>query len=665
MPRQVGSNSSKFPLEELIAQCDLAVRTIDETVISVGRTFEDSSSSQLTSVIQSPLAVLERNIEKLRGVQQTVEDIMRIKDAPFCGTRFTTRQVTDWTFRGVDYFAAIVAVALIIMETSDTASKYLGDTDVPKGFTAALVMVSKVLSAATDYRNKKKLEHEKFLGMLKDVRLKCEKIEEAAAIYNVFRSISNLKTELESAVDPRSQCKDAVKVLKSMPQTKIQADLAKNLKKQLSSAIEIQARELVEARFRAIFDRNNPINIKRRLFERWVDHMTLANKVAKIHKYNRFMILEDKDKMKFTFKQWASVFLNRKKVLDKSRELLQKQSFGTVGSGQPFSALSREPLHKTASQHLSLTSKSSVRKPANLRPTIVRHQSDESIDSQDIDSDEAASMHSSIDDRQSTRRGPDSISSSHSRLNTGREMGRRPSASQSIDSFEGGHPGGVFDSTYTPDGYMIPYDSRQLNSGAGVFPQLPANPRFYPDSRSISMEGASGRNFESLEMQQMDLRGLPQPYVGYSNMSIHSNDSGIVPPDYAMYPGSAPRSVRSGTDTPAALYGTQGSAYSETGSKKSTMSHEREMRVSRTVPLSTAKDVIQDGQLMIEGSLCFASQAAQQGGVLASAAAQQGGVLASTLAQEGIRLNLPPLPIESSSLGGSASDHVVVQMAKD
>ncbi|MBM3194634.1 MAG: hypothetical protein FJZ60_02595, partial [Chlamydiae bacterium] len=470
MPRQVGSDPSKFPLEELIAQCDLAVKTIDETVISVGRTFEDTTSSQLTSVIQSPLTVLERNIEKLRGVQQTVEEIMRIKDKPFCGTRYTTRQVTDWTFRGVDYFAAMVAIALIIMETSDTASKYLGDTDVPKGFTAALVMVSKVLSAATDYRNKKKLEHEKFLGMLKDVRLKCEKIEEAAAIYNVFRSISNLKTELESAVDPRSQCKEAVKVLKSMPQTKMQGDLAKNLKKQLSTAIETQARELVEARFRAIFDRNNPINIKRRLFERWSDHMVLANKVAKINKYNRFMILEHKDKMKFTFKQWASIVLNRKKILDKSRELLQKQSYGTVGAGQSFSSLSQEPFRKAASRHPDLPSKSSFRAQPDLRPTIVRHQSDESIDSQDIDSDEAASLHSSIDDRQSTRRGPGSVSSAYSRQNSGREMGRRPSASQSVDSSERGHPGVIFDPRmgFTSQGYMIPYDPRQLNPGAGV-----------------------------------------------------------------------------------------------------------------------------------------------------------------------------------------------------
>lgn len=200
---------------------------------------------------------------------------------------------------------------------------------------------------------------------------------------------------------------------------------------------------------------------------------------------------------------------------------------------------------------------------------------------------------------------------------------------------------------------MIPYDPRHFNPGSGVFPH-PADPRFFADQQTISMGGIDGRNFEGVEMQRMDPRILTQPYAVYPNMSINTMGSGIVPPDYAMYPGSAPRSVRSGTDTPAAIYGTQGSAVSETGSRRSNRSQDRVLTASRPADLSTSKEVIQDGQLTIESSLCFAPQTGQGGGVSAS-----------SISHEGIRLNLPPLPIESSSLSGAASDHVVVQMGKD
>jgi len=325
MPFKVRSSAGCFPLEELINQCDFAVKAIDETVISVGQNFESKETTEMVAVIQSPLAILERNIQKLREVQTTVEQFLNKKDPFFCGTRFTKQQVADWTFRGVDYMAAFVAVALIIMETSDTATKFFGETDVPKGFTAALVMVSKVLSAATDYRNKQKLEKEKFLGMLKDVEIKCQKIEEAAAIYNVFRSISALKNQVPTAIDPRSNCKDAVKLLKGMPEVKIQGDLAKNLKKQLASAIEDGAKDLIQERFRVVFDRKNPINIKRRLFNRWYHAVVLSNRMSKIFRHNRFLLLQDQEKLKFAYKQWANIILIRKKIMDRSQELLGKR----------------------------------------------------------------------------------------------------------------------------------------------------------------------------------------------------------------------------------------------------------------------------------------------------------------------------------------------------
>lgn len=649
MPRQVGSNPSNFPLEELIAQCDLAVKTIDETVISVGRTLEDSSTSQMTSVIQSPLTVLERNIEKLRGVQQTVEEIMRIRDKPFCGTRFTTRQVTDWTFRGVDYCAAIVAVALIIMETSDTASKFLGDTDVPKGFTAALVMVSKVLSAATDYRNKKKLEHEKFLGMLKDVRLKCEKIEEAAAIYNVFRSISNLKSELEAEFDPRVQCKEAVKVLKSMPQTKMQGDLAKNLKRQLSTAIETQAKELVEARFRAIFDKNNPINIKRRLFERWVNHMLRSNKMAKINKYNRFMILENKDKLKFTFKQWASILLIRRKILDKSRELCHKSSYGASRSGGSFLALPGERSIDAKSCSSFLGVKSLIREPAGSGPKVSRLESEDSVGSQDIDSDEVASVHSSVDERFSTKCGPSSVSSSQSRQTHHKSFSRRLSGSQPADFFDRDH----LDSNLGL-GHLSLRNSAEMNPSASAHPTLGYNSRLFSSADFIQPHQLPVGQFDFEEGLITDPRWNLQTYGGNLSLSGQLEGFGVIPPDQASLHISAPRSVKQRPNTAAVLYNTQGTAFSDTGSRKSSVSLEREQALPLVPVESMAKSDIPNQTIIIQSSLCFANEVQKQGEVLSQ------NILSDT-----IRLNLPPLPMESRSKDGAACDHVVVQLGND
>lgn len=649
MPRQVGSNPPKFPLEELIAQCDLAVKTIDETVISVGRTLEESLTDQITSVIQSPLTVLERNIEKLRGVQNTVEEIMRIKDKPFCGTRYTTRQVTDWTFRGVDYFAAIVAVALIIMETSDTASKYLGDTDVPKGFTAALVMVSKILSAATDYRNKKKLEHEKFLGMLKDVRLKCEKIEEAAAIYNVFRSISNLKSEIEAEPDSRLHCKQAVKVLKSMPQTKMQGDLAKNLKRQLSTAIETQARELVEARFRAIFDKNNPINIKRRLFERWVDHMSRANKMAKINKYNRFMILENKDKLKFTFKQWASILFNRKKILEKSRELLHKSSYGASRSGGSFPAFPGERSVDAVSSSSFLVATSLKREPASLDPKASLLESEDSVGSQDIDSDEVASMHSSVDDRFSTRWGPSSVSSSQSRQTHHKSFSRRLSGSQPGDFFDRDHLDSRLES-----GRVSLRNSGEMNPSATALPPPGYNLRLFSNANFMQPHQLPVGQLEFEEGQSTDPRWNLQAYGGDLSFSGHSEGFGVIPPDHSLLHISAPRSVKQRSNTATVLYNTQGTAFSDTGSRKSSVSLEREQALPLVPVENMAKSDLPDQTITIQSSLCFANEAQKQGEVLSQ-----------NIPRDTIRLNLPPLPMESNSKDGAACDHVVVQLGND
>jgi hypothetical protein len=680
MPFKVRSSAGRFPVEELINQCDFAVKAIDETVISVGQNFESKETTEMVAVIQSPLAVLERNIQKLREVQTTVEQFLNKKDPLFCGTRFTKQQVADWTFRGVDYLAAFVAVALIIMETSDTASKFLGETDVPKGFTAALVMVSKVLSAATDYRNKQKLEREKFLGMLKDVEIKCQKIEEAAAIYNVFRSISALKNQVPSAIDPRSNCKDAVKLLKGMPDAKIQGDLAKNLKKQLSSAIEDGAKDLIQERFRVIFDRKNPINIKRRLYNRWYQAVVLSNRMSKIYRHNRFMLLEDNEKLKFVFKNWAHIILNRKKILERSQELLGKRE-----SVQGLKAETSQPRLLKANSEI-------LRNGRSIQGTRMLTQSFHSEKS-----------------RQGAGVFPQSFQNEDAR------QGARM-LTQSFHSEKSRQGAGVF-----PQSFQIE-DARQ---GAGVFPQSFQN----EDARSFNSQNLSGEalseSFTSDEdaLESVSLAGSvrrhPEHRVqgGYrsgSNGSIHSTRSSkghdhsigeyrsqtILQPygsgrgffsseevrsvgplisaqTFTVFGGgewdSGIQQYPQNRDTPR----TRDSASRDLGqeiqpptnSRQGAIRHVRSETI-RSLSQSSSRrpsnssdtilqlvqhggessQVLEAGNLRLESSLVFApgrSETSQTG--------LQGG-------SDPVRLNLPPVSQTSNSLSGENSGYVVLQM---
>jgi hypothetical protein len=664
MPFKVRSSAGRFPVEELINQCDFAVKAIDETVISVGQNFESKETTEMVAVIQSPLAVLERNIQKLREVQTTVEQFLNKKDPLFCGTRFTKQQVADWTFRGVDYLAAFVAVALIIMETSDTASKFLGETDVPKGFTAALVMVSKVLSAATDYRNKQKLEREKFLGMLKDVEIKCQKIEEAAAIYNVFRSISALKNQVPSAIDPRSNCKDAVKLLKGMPDVKIQGDLAKNLKKQLASAIEDGAKDLIQERFRVIFDRKNPINIKRRLYNRWYQAVVLSNRMSKIYMHNRFMLLEDKEKLKFVFKNWAHIILNRKKILERSQELLGKresvqglkaetsqprllkansevlrngrsiqgagvlsQSFHSGKSLQGAGVLSQSFQNEDARQGAGVLSQSfqneDARQGAGVLSQSFQNEDARSINSQNLSGEALSESFTSDEDALESV----SLAGSVRRHAEHRvQGGYRSGSNGSIHSTRSskGHDHSIGE--YRSQTILQPY-----GSGRGFF-----------SSEEVRSVGPliSSQTFTVFGGGEWDprIQQYPQNRDTPRTRDSASRDLGqeIQPPTTSRQ--GAVRHVRSETIR----------SFSQSSSRRPSNSSDTILQLVQHGGESS--QVLEAGNFRLESSLVFAPGRSEM-----SQTGLQG-------ASDPVRLNLPPVAQTSNSLSGENSGYVVLQM---
>ena len=648
MPINIRKTAGKFPLEELIEQCNKAVETVEETVIGVGKTFETSDSKEINAVIQSPLTILERNIEKLREVQNVVEEILKIKEEPLCGTKFTKRQVTDATFRCVDYLAAFVAVALIIMETSDTAAKYLGETDVPKGFTAALVMVSKVLSALMDHRRKQELERQKFLAMLKDVQIKCDKIEEFAAIYNVFRSISVLKNEANLSFDQKSNCKEAVKILKSMPEAKIKGDLAKNLKKQLSSAIEDQAKDLIQERFRAIFDRNKPINVKRRLFDRWYNAYIVSNRMSKIYKHNRFMLLENQDKLRFSFKQWAMIILKRKRVLERSKELLCRSpasldephaSYGLKSSYQKFT--SENPAR------LEVFQEPSSLEGAGVFGAQAFSQDRRSIDSQSLGSQEGIPSNSSSDEKESvasslrektTTRGASFVRRARSQRTIVPLSGYRSGSSESVRSF--------LSSQERP---MDPSRSAFPNYGMVPFPYDPRfsqMPPFFQDNPASMMAGAEGLGTQDHNSsRRLGGEGFPPSSRGAQLVPVQGEMQPrmVGASYYYPYPAGAydmtPQMLEMAMQR-------ERSAQQFYGSRRSSVSSiDKEMPQERL-----NKEVIQQGNFTIESSFVYAQK-------------QEDLQSTSSQAQvEPIRLNLPPVFSTSNSLTGENTDHVVVQM---
>ncbi|MBU6149157.1 MAG: hypothetical protein KGQ54_03070, partial [Verrucomicrobia bacterium] len=95
-------------------------------------------------------------------------------------------------------------------------------------------------------------------------------------------------------------------------------------------------------------------------------------------------------------------------------------------------------------------------------------------------------------------------------------------------------------------------------------------------------------------------------------------------------------------------------AFSDTGSRKSSVSLEREQALPLVPVENMAKSDLPDQTITIQSSLCFANEAQKQGEVLSQ-----------NIPRDTIRLNLPPLPMESNSKDGAACDHVVVQLGND
>jgi hypothetical protein len=191
------------PISKLKQLCEESVENIRQIIIHLGAVLKDSSYSQsrLSDIFATPQYVIERNIIVLTNVHKEIKArklaIKTVDNRPFCGTYFTVENVKDFGFRGIDYLAAIVALSLVAVSTSDSLSSSQNltfDTKeaITKGsFTACLLVISKVLSAVTDYRNKKKYDREVEMHQLDELSYKCKKAKEAKGLLTILKSITN------------------------------------------------------------------------------------------------------------------------------------------------------------------------------------------------------------------------------------------------------------------------------------------------------------------------------------------------------------------------------------------------------------------------------------------------------------------------------------------
>lgn len=232
-------------LEGLTNTCDKAVSVLRNTIKSLGTVLKKQKfqPDQFKDVFAVPIQNLEIGKTKLENllidIRAQYHDIYFKDDRYFCNTYWRVREVKDWGYRFIDYASAAVALGLIVVEAAKAQNPpdEKSSTVQHWGITGGFLVLSKLLSAATDYRNKKTIEKEQRKNALLHLKYRCDKAKEAAAIINVLQAFTRSVEEMDP-VEIRRQFKNSIHAIKEENGGVVSESIARVIKKELGSLIE-------------------------------------------------------------------------------------------------------------------------------------------------------------------------------------------------------------------------------------------------------------------------------------------------------------------------------------------------------------------------------------------------------------------------------------------
>lgn len=261
-------------LDGLTNTCDKAVSVLRNTIKSLGTVLRNQKfqPGQFKDVFAVPIQNLEVGKTKLESllvdIRAQYHDIHFSDDRYFLNTYLKVRDLKDWGYRFVDYASATVALAMIAVEAAkaqDTTSEQPSMAQ-HWGITGGFLVLSKILSAATDYRNKKTIEKEQRKNALLHLKYRCDKAKEAAAIIDVLRAFTRSVDEIDPT-ELRTQLKRSIRAIKEENGGVVSENIAQVIKKELSSLLE--ERIFKEAGSVALMQHRYERRLLKKIFEVW------------------------------------------------------------------------------------------------------------------------------------------------------------------------------------------------------------------------------------------------------------------------------------------------------------------------------------------------------------------------------------------------------------
>ena len=276
-------------LDGLTNTCDKAVSVLRNTIKSLGTVLRNQKFQldQYKDVFAVPIQNLEVGKTKLESllvdIRAQYHDIHFSDDRYFLNTYLKVRDLKDWGYRFVDYASATVALAMIVVEAAkaqDTTSEQPSMAQ-HWGITGGFLVLSKILSAATDYRNKKTIEKEQRKNALLHLKYRCDKAKEAAAIIDVLRAFTRSVDEIDPT-ELRTQLKRSIRAIKEENGGVVSENIAQVIKKELSSLLE--ERIFKEAGSVALMQHRYERRLLKKIFEVWNGgDLKLGGEVDDVH----------------------------------------------------------------------------------------------------------------------------------------------------------------------------------------------------------------------------------------------------------------------------------------------------------------------------------------------------------------------------------------------
>jgi len=264
-------------VEGLTNKCDKYVSILRNTVVSLGTLLREKkiNPSQFQDLFAFPIANLELGRDKLEWVQKKVrekyrKDVQKLdkEEGYFCNTYLKVSDLKSWGYRFIDYASASVALAMIFIEASKAQDTTQDSSRLTShwGVTGGLLVLSKVLSAATDYRNKKLNEKAILKAKLLDLKYRCDKIYEAAALIDLLKAMTRSVSEIDP-IALKCQLKRSIRALKEEGANIVPRSIAKDLKKGLSDLLEEKIFQ--EAGSAALLNFHSEKRNLKRIFDAW------------------------------------------------------------------------------------------------------------------------------------------------------------------------------------------------------------------------------------------------------------------------------------------------------------------------------------------------------------------------------------------------------------